>query len=290
MRLAFCLISLFCFLLSATCSARSYGWEKKTKIIPLSAAEIKATEDQAMLLWKERKDQAKLAAALTKFETLHAANPNELKPLVYLARGNYFLADSHLQDLKKKKDVYEKAISFGEKGLATNAAFLAEIKAGKTLEESLGKLTVTEVPVLYWTAASLGKWAKLTGILASLKFKGDIKSMIERVEKLEPDFFFAAVPRYWGGFYAVAPSFAGGDMDKSKEQFEKSIKLAPEYLGTKVLMAEVYYTKTGEKKKFEALLKEVIDSTLENHSELGPENALEKVKAQKLLEKKGDLF
>lgn len=174
--------------------------------------------------------------------------------------------------------------------MATNADFKEEMKGGKTVEESLGKLTETEVPAIYWTAASLGKWAKATGIAAALKYKTRIKAMIERVEKLKPDYFFAAPSRYWGGFYAVAPSFAGGDMNKSKAQFEKSLKLAPEYLGTKVLMAEVYYTKTGEKKAFEATLKDVLSSTHDTHPEIGPENALEKKKAEKLLEKKDELF
>src|SRR5690606_2489359 len=139
-------------------------------------------------------------------------------------------------------------------------------------------LTEKEVPAIYWSAAALGKWAKAAGIATQLKHKTRIKAQIERVEKLSPDFFYGAPSRFWGAYYAVAPSFAGGDLNKSKTHFDKSIKLAPEYLGTKVLMAEVYYTKKGDKKAFEAMLREVLSSKADQHPELGPENMLEKKK------------
>jgi Tfp pilus assembly protein PilF len=88
----------------------------------------------------------------------------------------------------------------------------------------------------------------------------------------------------------VAPSFAGGDLNKSKQQFEKSLKMAPEYQGTKVLMADVYFTKKGDKASFEKVLKEVLASKDDNHPEIGPENALEKKKAEKLLKNMDELF
>ncbi len=287
MRLMNYLLGVFLF---TSCAGRMSGWEKKTDSISLSSSESKAIQKEAMTLWNQRIEQDKLEKALVKFETLHAASPNDLKTLIFLTRGYYFLADSHLQEIELKKKTYEKAASFGEKAMATNSDFSAEMKSGKNVEEALSKLTLNEVPAIYWTAASLGKWAKASGIAAALKYKTRIKAMIERVEEMKPDYFFAAPSRYWGGFYAVAPSFAGGDMSKSKAQFEKSLKLAPEYLGTKVLMAELYYAKMGNKKAFEAILNEVLSSSQNTHPEIGPENTLEKKKAAKLLENKEEIF
>lgn len=281
--------TLVCLFLSS-CASRNSGWDNKTQAVSLSEKEMKVTKDEAMKLWAGRVEQSKLEQALVKFERLHAANPSDLETLVYLTRGYYFLADSHLQDVEIKKKNYETAASFGEKAMATNAGFRESVKSGKSVEESMGTLTISEVPAIYWTAASLGKWAKATGIAAALKYKTRIKAMIGTVEKLQPDYFYGAPSRYWGGFYAIAPSFAGGDVVKSKAQFDKSIKIAPEYLGTKVLMADVYFTKVGKKKEFENILKEVLASKFDTHPELGPENTLEKKKAEKLLEKMDDLF
>ena len=283
------LVPLICLLLIG-CASRNSGWENTTESVSMNSADVTALKKQAMDLWKGRVEQGKLEEALAKFKVLHSVNPNDLGTLVYLTRGNYFLADSHLQDIDQKKKYYELAASYGEKAMATNAKFKADVKAGKSVEDSLDSLTITEVPAIYWTAASLGKWSKVSGIAAQLKYKTRIKAMVSRVEKIQPDYFFAAPARYWGAFYALAPSFAGGDIKKSIVHFEKSLKMAPEYQGTKVLMADVYFTKTGDKKMFEQALKEVLNSKFDNHPEVGPENALEKKKAEKLLEKMDELF
>lgn len=283
-------VFLSLMILIGGCASRQAGWDKSTQAVSISAEEYKQLKDDAMKHWKARVNQENLEQSLATFEKIHAAKPADLETLIYLTRGYYFLADSHIDNMDKKKSTYEKAASFGEKAMATNEAFKSSIKSGKSIEESLGTLTASEVPAIYWTAASLGKWAKATGIAAALKYKTRIKAMIERVEKLDPNYFYGATSRYWGGFFAVAPSFAGGDMKKSREQFEKSLKIAPEYQGTKVLMADVYWTKQGDKAQFKRYLEEVLNSKFDTHPELGPENTLEKKKAEKLLSNIDELF
>ncbi len=283
------LVPLLCLFLMA-CASRNSGWDKKTESVSMLSSEVAGLRKEALELWSGRLEQTKLEEALAKFERLHTVNPSDLETLIYLTRGYYFLADSHIQDVEQKKKKYEKGASFGEKAMAINTNFKDAVKGGKEVDEALTYLTKAEVPAMYWTAANLGKWAKATGIAAALKYKNKLKAMVSRVEELEPDYFFAAPARYWGGFYAVAPSFAGGDMKKSISSFEKSLKFAPEYQGTKVLMAEVYFTKQDKKEEFEKILKEVLASKFDNHPEIGPENALEKKKAEKLLAKMNDLF
>ncbi|HXH76568.1 MAG TPA: TRAP transporter TatT component family protein [Bacteriovoracaceae bacterium] len=272
------------------CASRESGWSKQSQGVSLSASEQNALRADAMGHWTRRADIDSLKSALSNFELIHGGNPKDLETLIYLTRGYYFLADAHLDDPELKKTNYEKASSYGEMAMATNDAFHASVSSGKTVEESLGALTAKEVPAIYWTAASLGKWAKAAGIATQLKYKTRIKAMIERVEKLQPDYFYAATDRFWGAYYAVAPSFAGGDLKKSKVHFDKSLKAAPEYLGTQVLMAEVYWTKKGDKKEFEKMLRAVLASNLDTHKEIGPENTMEKNKAEKLLEKMDDIF
>ena len=283
------LVPLLCLFLMA-CASRNSGWDKSTDSVSMNTEEVSSVKKEALELWKGRVNQAKLEEALSKFKQLHQANPNDLETLVYLTRGYYFLADSHLENIDEKKKIYELAATYGEKAMATNPKFKAEVTSGKSVEESLDVLDKTEVPAIYWTAASLGKWSKFSGITAQLKYKTRIKAMVSRVEKLSSDYFFGATARYWGAFYAIAPSFAGGDIKKSKVYFDKSLQIAPEYQGTKVLIAEVYYTKVGDKKKFKETLEEVLSSKFDDLSEIGPENALEKKKAQKLLGNMDDLF
>lgn len=261
----------------------NFAWAQET----LNPGEVKALKAEAVRLWQKRADQPSLEEALSKFEHIHSAEPENLEILTYLSRGYFTLAELHLTNDDLKKRNFEKARTFGEKGMALNPEFkkLAE----KDIEKAIDKLTENEVTILYWAAASLGKWARLNGIMSSLKYKGQILAMIKKVEQLKPDFYYAAVPRYFGGFYALAPSIAGGDMKKSKKKFHEAMERAPEYLGTKVLYAELYLVKKDDKKEFKKVLNEVIAAG-NGPEEIAPENMLEKKKAERLLEQVDDLF
>lgn len=247
------------------------------------------TKADALKLWEKREDAQSLQKALDIFEGLYKQKADDIESLEYLSRGYFLMADGHIEKDADKKAAFEKAKEFGIRGLETNARFAEVMKKENDMVKAVEVLTKREVPCLQWAAASLGKWAKLNGIFSSLGYKSTIIAMVKRVETLSPDFFYGAVPRYWGGFYAVAPSIAGGDMDKSKKYFEEAIAKAPDYLATRVLFAELYWVKKGDKEEFKKQLNSVIAAT-KNPIEIAPENNIEKKKAQKLLSKIDELF
>lgn len=185
--------------------------------------------------------------------------------------------------MEAKKKTWEVGASYGEKAMATNKEFANAVSVeGEKVEDHLAKLTKNEIGAMYWSAANLGKWAKNTGIATTLKYKTLIKNLISTVEKFDPKFFYNAADRYWGAYYAIAPGFAGGSMPKSKKRFEKCIKAAPAYLGTKVLYADYYMVKEEDEDNYKRLLNEVINAKLTDKS-IMPENRIEKLKAKKLL-------
>jgi len=254
-------------------------------------AQTPALKADALKLWEKRDVAESLSEAIKKFEELHKAAPTDTEYLVYLTRGHLLMGDYHVDNKDDKLKQFEKAFSYGDKALETNSEYAARIKKNDEVKHAVKALGVNEVPQMYWTAASLGKFAKANGILASLKYKNKILALISRVEDLKPDYFFGAVDRYWGSYYAAIPSLAGKDLKKSKKHFEKSLTMAPEYLGTKVLKAEIYSVEKDDKNEFKTLLNEVIsDSKYDSHPELGPENRMEKIKAKKVLDNQGEYF
>lgn len=257
-------------------------------LLPLSEKEIEIMKTEGKRLWQKRDVKESLEEALSKFELAFDANKKDAELAQYLIRGYYILGDGHEENKDLKIKAFEKAVAIGDAVLEQNEEYAKTLKK-KDIESAVEKLTVDQVPVMFWTAASLGKFARANGIFSSMKHKSKIQSLVKQVEKLKPDYFHGSVPRYWGGYYAVAPGIAGGDMKKSKKYFEQSLAMAPEYLGTKVLMADVYYTKKGDKKEFKKILLEVIGDK-SNHPELGPDNAIERKKAEKLLEQEDKLF
>ena len=242
---------------------------------------------QALKLWEKRDDVDSLQESLSKFEL--AQTKDDLEVLTYLSRGHFLLADLHLENADLRKRHYEKGYDYGLKGLHTNPDFHKQMDKKDDVVKALDTLTKREVSILFWAAVSLGKYANSSGFFAKVKHKDQILAMIKRVEKLEPNLHHGGVERFWASFYALAPSVAGGDMKKSKKYFEDAIKVAPEYIGSRVLYAEIYLTSVDDRKAFKKELLEVLAAP-NGPLELVPENILWKKKAEKLLEKEEELF
>lgn len=289
MKLTLVGLLLVLSLVLTSCASRTAGWFKSDDTITLTKKERKTLKSSAIAHWNKRHIKADLEKALSAYKTLAKATKDNYKYLTRLTRGYYFLADAHYTDIDTKKKYWEMGTSYGEKAMATNAAFAKAMKDEGKVEDHLNKLGKNEIGAMYWTAANLGKWAKNSGIATTLKYKNRIKSLVSAVEKHNEKFFYGAAIRYWGAYYAVAPGFAGGSMPKSKKSFQKAIKMAPDYLGTKVLYAQLYMTKKEDKKGFKKLLNEVIKAKVKNKM-LFPENFVEKLKAKKMLENIDDLF
>ncbi len=278
------ILLLACLTGTGCVTSRTAGWEDASERGQLSEAEQAETMKKALRHWENRQDQVELRMALEALEQVAHSNPNHLQALSLLSRGYYFLADSHLQDIEEKKKTWETGTTWGERALATHPEFKKKVVDGNARpEDAIGALDEKYKEAIYWTAVNLGKWAKHSGVPTQLKYKGRIREFIQRVEALDADFFYGAPDRYWGVYYAVAPGFAGGSMEKSKEHFDRSLKIEPNYLATHVLLAENYATKKGDRALFKKHLQKVLDADANAIPAIRPENLLEKEKAKKML-------
>jgi hypothetical protein len=174
--------------------------------------------------------------------------------------------------------------------MAADAAFKAQIEKGEKPQDAAAALQKDDQMAIYWTASNLGKWARSQGFTTLVKYKGYIAKLMTVCLALDETAFWAGPVRYWGAFYAVAPGFAGGDMTKSKEMFEKSKEMEPNYFATYVLYADTYAKKAQEKELFISLLQHVLDADVNVIPELVPEQTLEKKKAQAFLDNISDYF
>jgi tetratricopeptide (TPR) repeat protein len=249
--------------------------------------------------WLERLDEAKLRAAIASWEQAVKLKADDHATYAKLARGTYLLADGFLWFNKEDDDsheekyltTHENGVAFAEQGLrALSAEFEKLRQKDEKVEDAVKVLDKTAVPLMYWYATNLGKWANTKGLTTKLKHKDRIFSLVKRVLDLDPDFFYGAPDRYFGAYYAVAPGFAGGDMGKSKEHFEKSLAKAPNYLGTHVLLADLWAAKEQNREVFDKELKLVLAAPVDSIPELIPEQTIEKRKAEKLLKGADDRF
>lgn len=280
------LAAVCCATLAAGCGkGRTNTWEaEKAPVAPVAAvAGDPAAEGDA--LWAHRDDKAQLEAALKAWDTALQADPDNLDLLVKLARGSYFLSDGFLRgDNEAYLATFEQGVDYAERALtASSPEFKKRVQAGETAMDAMSSVQLNGVPALYWYSSNLGKWAKAKGFTTLLGNKDTIKAAMERCLALDETYFFGGPHRYFGAYYAVAPSFAGGDLDKSQAHYQKSLVLAPNAVSTKVLMAENYATKRQDKELYQKLLNEVLAVPDDIIPALVPETKVEKQKAKELL-------
>lgn len=257
-----------------------------------------ATKADALLaegdaLWAERASEEKLKGALAKWE--EAAKMKVTGELaVKLSRAHYLLGDGYyaLADNAAGRDAeYQLGLDWATTALKIAAPEFAAAMAGGQKHSEAIKLAPKEaVPAMYWYASNLGKWASTKGFTTVLKYKDDIKATMDHVKALDEAYFYGGPYRYFGAFEARTSGIAGGSLEKSKENFQKAVTMAPNYLGTKVLWAEFLCTKQQDRDMYKKLLEEVIAADASVDPEIVAENKIEQEKAKKLLAKIDDNF
>lgn len=265
---------------------------------PLSTQEQSETErlgQEAEAAWGERGQEARLQAAIRAWSRMVEINPNDHETWARLARAHYLHADGHIYFEESRQaelmQVHQRGIEAAEHALdAISPEFGTRRRAGTRMEEAITVLEANAVPALYWYAANLGRWAAADGFATVLERKDEIRAVMQKCLDLEATYFHRAPDRYFGAFYARAPSFAGGDLNKSREHFERAIREAPNYFGNHRLFAEEYAVKAQDRALFERELNWVIEHQPNAEPSAIPENTIEQRKARMLLERAGELF
>jgi len=283
----------------SACSGRKAVWDGGSTEAPAAgdtagAAAAGDTASAGDAKWAERTDAANIRAAITEWEKVAAATPGDAEVLVKLTRAHYFLADGYLRgesDEKEYLQMMDKGVKWGEKAMvAASPEFSAAMADGKKFPEAVKLVGKDGVPAMYWYASSLGKWAKKKGFAVLLGQKDNVKATMDRCLELDPTYYYGGPHRYFGAFYAIAPTFAGGDLEKSKVHFKKSLEIAPGFVGTKVLWAAELATKTQDEATFDTLIAEIEASKEDAIPEILPESRVEMQKGAELKANRDDLF
>jgi len=276
------------------CAGRTPEWNTEPTPPPPTTAAPQDVDANAVgdALWAERTDPQKVRDAIAQWEGVVAAEPDNANVLVKLTHAYYFLADGYLRD---DDDAYlaamDAGVRWGERAMVASSPAFAQAMADKTkYPEAIARVGPEGVPAMFWYATALGKWAKKQGFAVMLGQKDNIKVTMERVLTLDPEFLGGAPHTYFGVFYAVAPAFAGGSLEKSREHFQAALAISPNVLSTKVNWAAELAVKEQDEETFDRLLKEVLETDDDVIPRIVAENRVEKQKARELLERRDELF
>ena len=292
-------VALLCMaaVLAACGETREGSWETAQTGALDDATKAKVADllQQANAAWDGRTDINQAKAAVDALKAATDLDPGNAEALSNLSHAIYFYADCHLRFDESNPDLYkdthEQGTRAAERALtALSPAFAEKMAGGSRIEDALDTLDQSAVPALYWRSSNLGRWATLESFATLLSYKDEVRAIMEFCLAENPSYWYQGPDRYFGVFYAKAPSFAGGDMKKSAEHFNISMEAHPDYWGTRTLMAEEWAIKEDNKELFLELVDYVLQGDPNVIPYIKPENMCEQRKAKKLKDNMDDYF
>lgn len=211
-------------------------------------------------------------------EILLSSDPENKKLLTNAAMGfcGYSLMFVEDENRERASTFYKKGQMYAEKALN-----------GKELS-ALGK---KDAPALFWQTFCKASYLNLNKHRpAAIAELPSLEPAINRMEELDPEYYYNGAYILKGAYYAIRPRMFGGDPAKSKEYFEKALTgKGSGFLMTKYEYAKMAATADLDEELFEKLLNEILSTEPADGPERLP-NEASKIKAKKLLEEKDELF
>ena len=255
-------------------------------------------ENSAQALYEESDliiaEQA-MAANLKLVEGLLKSDPENEDLLIIAAQGysGYALAFTEDVDPQRAKLLYLRARDFAFRVLYKDPGFKKAKSEGlESVERLLKTYEAEKVPALFWAGFAWAGFANLAlddpNALLALP---EIQLLMQRVEELQPDYFYGAVYLFWGGMYGMKPVIMGGDPQKAGAYFKRNFELNNnEFLLAHIYAAKFYAAKTLDEELFDSYINHVLETPIEARQDLKLLNQIAKEKAIRLMAEKEDLF
>ncbi|MGH7601952.1 MAG: TRAP transporter TatT component family protein [bacterium] len=275
------------FLLAGCAGRRSVILERPQPVI--SATEAATLRNDADKLWKQRDDPPKARQALSLYRRAFAADPTNVELGTRLARALHFVGYYVETDPARQDSLFLLGVETGERVLALNPSFQATYRRTTDEARALAALDITWINPIYWTGMNYDRWVSSQGRLVRYRNKQRVEAYMTRVKELDPNFFYGAVPRYFG----VLPTQGRApfvDIDNAKREFDRAVELAPNFFGNQRTYAETYAVKKKDRELFKKLLEQVINGNPNALPDVAPENKYEQAIAKNMLTRIEDYF
>lgn len=208
--------------------------------------------------WYARRDDlASARRAATIWAERLAADPHNFEAAWKLARARYWLG-GHVPEGERRTTL--------ESGIT---AARAAIAAQPHRPEGH-----------FWMAANMGALAESFGLRQGLKYRGEIKSALLTVLKIDPAFQQGSADRALGRWYYRVPGLFGGSKEKSEEHLRRSLQYNPDSTASHYFLAETLIAR-NRNADARAELQRVLDAPL--HPDWAPEDREWKERARRLL-------
>ena len=189
---------------------------------------------------------------------------------------------------------WRKGLGYALRGLEqVQPELAAAVRAGDEAEVArlLKAVEVEDISFVFWSGACWG------GLINAMMDETEATNLpmtellITRAHELDPKYYFAAGDLFFGMMNAGRSEMLGGDLEKGKVHFEKSIELTDgKFLLTRVFFAKTYAVNKQDPDLFVKLLNEVVADSSEAPADMRMANAVAREMAAELLTRVGDFF
>lgn len=163
-----------------------------------------ASEDRPDALYRQREDPSRAERAA---DLWAARSATDFESAWKLSRACYWLG-RHLPAARQRAAL--------ERGVAAGEAAI--------------RLDPRKPEGHYWLAANMGRLAEAFGLAQGLKYRGRIKSELERVRALDPAWEGGAADEALGEWYATVPRLFGGSASRAEEHLRMALHYDPNNL------------------------------------------------------------
>jgi hypothetical protein len=213
-----------------------------------------AAADNPDELYRHREDLASVKRAA---EIWNANAASDFDAAWKLARASYWLGGHAAQDDRR-----------------------AALERGITAGETAARLRPDRPEGHYWLAADMGALAESFGMSQGLKYRSRIRTELERVIEIDPEWEQASAVTALGRWYYLVPRLFGGSRSKADEYYRRALDRFPDSVTALFFLAE---SQQAQHKVAEArqLLQRIADAPLD--PEWAPETRDFKRKAADIL-------
>ena len=247
---------------------------------------------QGKLLWDQRIDSVALDKAEHFINLAYKQRKNDFELSILYSQVSFSRAYFFEENIDIQDSLFFQGSQSCKKAVMTHDDFIPIYNLSKgdsafKLLSAIADAPLSTVPGLYWWAVNLGMYLNNQPVLDRIKQRELLEVIMHRVISLDPGFYFSGPYRFFGSLYTRIP---GIELSQSKTYFDQAITANPEYIGNKVLMAQFYYQKAGNREDFHSTLKKILETDLNKYPEIMADNFFYQKKAKILLKNEPVLF
>lgn len=238
-------------------------------------------------LWALRSDPGTAKKSLKAYRGAVKKQPKVPELLARLSHACYFVAAYISTSPDQRDALYREGQDIALEGMRLDPGFSSVF--GETGDETEAALSLDPayIELLYWYVVNLARELNQESTIIRRGNKARVESLNDRLLALDAGFYYAGPHRIAG---AIPTRLPEGVLADSKAHFETAIGLAPEYLGNRVIYADLYAVSAKDKDLFRTQLEAVLAAPEDTASVIAPENGHARAQAKALLAKMDGIF